>query len=325
MRKSASKNSSLQGWHLYWVESDGVEDCFVVARNKRSACSVEIHMNGFDPAEVNAVRITKIPPNAARAYGRENPDRGWPGYVYGRLLFENIGAQFREINDKKEMLLLDAVYEVEDYAPCYISFSRFIGDKAISNLRSDSSLSEIKYHDEDIFDGPEIHLITALGMCLAMCQRIEYYISNSFLLGASKKQKEKYQTINDMRNGWRKKTLGNMIRSIEEAWDIHPLLKANLEIFLQNRNLLVHGITTDDRYDIRTRWGCDELLAFLYFFDLHARVVKAAFRSSFYASIDFGILTWGRPPGMSKRAFGRKHEKEAAMFFEFFTMKDGQI
>ena len=54
-------------------------------------------------------------------------------------------------------------------------------------------------------------------MCLVRCQQIEHYISQSFLLGIFKKQKEKYQTINDLRAGWKKKTFGNMLQSIEEA------------------------------------------------------------------------------------------------------------
>lgn len=48
-------------WKLYWVESDGYEDCFVVAKNSRSAKSVEINMNGFDASDINALRIMDIP------------------------------------------------------------------------------------------------------------------------------------------------------------------------------------------------------------------------------------------------------------------------
>jgi hypothetical protein len=162
-------------------------------------------------------------------------------------------------------------------------------------------------------------------MCLATCQLIEYYIVNSFLLGISKQQKQKYETIDDLRNGWKRKTLGNMIKSIEEAWEIEPTLKANLELFLANRNRLIHGITTEEQFDIRTHWGQDELIAFLSFFDVHARIVKMAFRSSYYASIDFAFHQWGRPTKISRRAFGRKHKREASLFFEFFKPKEDAI
>jgi len=52
--------------------------------------------------------------------------------------------------------------------------------------------------------------------CLAACQQIEYYIASSFLLGISKKQKQKYKTLNDLREGWKRTTLGNMLKCIEE-------------------------------------------------------------------------------------------------------------
>jgi hypothetical protein len=112
---------------------------------------------------------------------------------------------------------------------------------------------------------------------------------------------------------------------MEEAWEIEPTLKAGLELFLANRNLLIHGITTDDRFDIRTHWGREELIVFLSFFDIHARVVKSAFRSSYYASIQFAIQKWGRPKGISNRMFGRKHEEEASLFIHFLNQKQTQF
>jgi hypothetical protein len=160
---------------------------------------------------------------------------------------------------------------------------------------------------------------------LATCQQIEHYIASSFLLGISKKQKQKYKTINDLKEGWKRKTLGNMFKCIEEAWEIEPIVKENFELFLQNRNRLIHGITTDERSDIRTHWGREELLAFLSFFDVHARIVKSAFRASYYASIEFAFSNWGRPKGIPKSVFGRKQTKEASLFFAFFKPKDGAI
>jgi hypothetical protein len=51
-------------WNLYWVESDGIEDCFVVAKDARSACRVEINMNGFEPEAVKATKIVTVPEKA---------------------------------------------------------------------------------------------------------------------------------------------------------------------------------------------------------------------------------------------------------------------
>ena len=225
------------------------------------------------------------------------------------------------------MLLDDVVYDVDEYVPCSIYRRRTIGFKAVEEFNSIPELAhEIRnYDDEDIWPKPEIHLVTALGICLIRCQQIEHYIAQSFLLGISKKQKRKYTTINDLRAGWMKKTLGNMLQCIQEAWEIHPLVKANLEFFLENRNLLIHGVATNERFNIRTRWGQRELLSFLNFFDVHSRIVKRAFRASFYASIEFAIRHWGAPKGFPKRVFNKKQKEEMSLFFEFFKPKEEAI
>jgi|GEM_PF-2684860 len=284
-------------------------------------------MNGFDPAEVQATRILRIPPEVESFCKRQKEfkeDR-WPSYARGKRFFEKLGAQFRTVGGKQEMLLEDIVYGVEEFGPGGICQLRSIGFKAIEELSKDPVLQGLEYDDEDVWPGPEIHIITALGMCLARCQLIEHYIANSFLLGISKKQKSKYRTINDLREGWKRKTLGDMLRSIEEAWQIHPLAKANFELFLAGRNKLVHGLTTSERYDIRTRWGQLELWAFLNFFDVHSRIVKRAFRASYYASIEVAVSEWGCPKEGLKNFLTKKQREEAGIFFEFFSPKEDAI
>lgn len=281
-------------------------------------------MNGFDPSDVKATRVMRVTERAERAYRRsgEFKKRPWPWYVYGKKFFEDLGADFRTVDDRQEMLLGDVVYEVEEYEPCSMRKVRDIGQRALDELEA---LAQLEYHDEDIWPGPEIHLITALGMCLVRCQQIEDYIASSFLLGISKKQKSQYVTINDLRGGWRKKTLGNMLRCIEEAWEIEPLVKASFQLFLTNRNALIHGLTTSERFDIRTRWGQLELWSFLRFFDIHSRIVKQAFRASYYASIQYGMQHFGVPKGTPKRLFNKKQIDEMRMFFAFFTPKADSI
>jgi hypothetical protein len=92
-------NEPPNHWNLYWVASDGFEDCFVVARNSRSACSVECQMNGFDLNEVQATKIMRIPESVERVYknGKRYKEHPWPWYVYGKSFFEGLGAQFRFI------------------------------------------------------------------------------------------------------------------------------------------------------------------------------------------------------------------------------------
>lgn len=324
MRSSTALPRKRTSWSLYWVESDGREDCFVAARSSRSACDVEIDMNGLDPGEVRATRVTTIPPAAERAHRKAHPDTRWPGYVYGKDFFKHVGAEFRTVNETDEMLLDDIVYEIADYVPCFIIKKYPVGHRAVRELRA-LPLRSIETLEEDSWDDRTITLITGLGMCMATCQLIEDYIARSFLLGISKKQKAKHATVNDITKAWRKKTFGDMLRCIEEAWEIEPVLKANLDLFRTNRNLLIHRITTDERFDIRTSWGQKELLAFLSFFDVHARVVKMAFRSSYFASILFSIQRFPKlAEGLNKKN-KRKLERDAGLFPHFFKPKEGAI
>jgi hypothetical protein len=314
-------SSRTKKWNLYWVESDGLEDCFVVARNSRSACSVESRENGFEIDFAKATKIMCIPKQVENSYKRQEAfkRRPWPGYVYGKKFFEGLGAEFRTNEKQEEMLLGDVVYVVDDYVPCSMYRQRSIGSKAIAEIERE--IPDPKHDDEDLWNGPVIHLITGIGICVVRCQQIEHYVANSFLLGASKKQKKRYETIDDLRNGWRKKTFGDMLKSIEEAWVIHPLVKASFELFLEHRNLLIHRIATSDQYDIRTIWGQYELLSFLKFFDIHSRLVKRAFRASYYASLDFAVKNWGAPPGMPKKLFNKKQLQDISLFTAYFSPK----
>lgn len=123
-------------WSLYWVASDGFEDCFIAARNPRSACSVDADMNGFDFDEVSAHRVCSIPPPIAQVYQATDDYRShpWPWYVYGKELFESLGAEFRTIENVNEMLLYDVVYQVEEYVPCQIRRMRDIGPNGMAEL-----------------------------------------------------------------------------------------------------------------------------------------------------------------------------------------------
>lgn len=97
------------------------------------------------------------------------------------------------------MLLGDVVYAVDEFVPCSMYKKRSIGSRALAEIERE--IPDPKHDNEDIWQGPVIHLITGIGICVVRCQQIEHYIANSFLLGASKKQKRKYETINDLREG----------------------------------------------------------------------------------------------------------------------------
>jgi hypothetical protein len=313
----------MPGWHLYWLESDGLEDCFVVARNSRSAFRIESDMNGFDRDEVDVTRVLRIPETVEKSFARhcrKYPDKytPWPWYAH-RPLLKELGAQFRVIDGREEMLLEEVVYLWSGDCP---TKDRSVGSRALKELRLDPVFSECDYDDHDAWDPSQLHLLTMIGVCLAMCQEIEHYIAHSFVLGISERQKRRYKTIDDLREGWKKKTLGSLLAAIDEAYEIQPLVRASFQLFLQMRNQLIHGLIKSDRYDIDTDWGRRELIAFLTFFDIVSRSVRRIFRSSFYASIDFGVEYLSKGRKIPRNLLTPDQIEQTDLFLHFFTPKE---
>lgn len=284
-------------WKLYWVESDGYEDYFVVAKNSRSAKSVEIHMNGFDSDEVTATRILDIPDkyekianaeflewSKVNAPAQANNDKlkKWPWYA-DKWLLEKLGAKFRTYDDKQQTLLRDVVYSAE---PTGQKFVYTIGAKALSERNPELPLYD-NYENEPEIDIQNI-LHQAMGLAMTKCHEIETLFSRSFVFGVSEKQKKKYDTILDFFKGWEKKTFGNLIRSMQESFEIDDEVNQALTLFLDMRNQLVHGITTKPRYDISTDWGQRELIAFLDVFLTLCVPILTIAASCFEFSIAFG-------------------------------------
>ncbi|MGZ4107790.1 MAG: hypothetical protein ACXVO1_10685 [Tumebacillaceae bacterium] len=281
-------------WKLYWVESDGYEDCFIVAKNSRSAKSVEVNSNGFDISDVRAFRVMDIPDiyeeqankkfrewsklHAPHQANRPNLQK-WPWYA-DEWLLEGLGAQFRIVDDEKQTLLRDVVYARTDTGECY-TYS--IGARALSE-RNENLPKYDNYDNEVEIDITE-QLYAAIGLALTQCHEIEFLFSKSFVFALSEKQQKKYKTFNDFFKGWEKKTLGGLFSAIQEAFDIESDVKIAFDVFLNMRNKLVHGITTTQRYDIHTDWGQRELLAFLDVFLSLCNPIKEIVASCLEVSI----------------------------------------
>ncbi|MCE3198762.1 hypothetical protein [Paenibacillus sonchi] len=284
-------------WKLYWVESDGYEDCFVVAKNSRSAKCVEVNMNGFDMSDVTAIRLLDIPDTFEekadkkfRDWSKEHaphqanrPDlHQWPWYA-DKWLLEDLGAQFRVIDDEEQTLLRDVVYAQKANGQWY-TYS--IGARALTER------NELLPWYDNYDNEPRINIADqlhgAIGLALTQCHEIEFLFSKSFIFSISEKQQKKYETLNDFFKGWEKKTLGGLFAAIQEAFDIETDIKMAMDLFLEMRNKLVHGITTTQRYDIHTDWGQRELLVFLDVFLSLCIPIKDIAASCFDVSIEFG-------------------------------------
>lgn len=116
-----------------------------------------------------------------------------------------------------------------------------------------------------------------------------------------------------------------MIASIKEAWEIDPVLNDGLQLFLDMRNQLVHGLTTSDRCDIKTDWGQRELIVFLMLFDIVSKTIKSAFKSSYFASIEFGIEHFGISSDIPADLIDYIREQDKSLFVSTFTPIDGAI
>lgn len=306
-----SKKPAASGWNLYWVYSDGLEDCFVVARNIRSAMKVECDMNGFEVCDVGAYHVCKIPETIAKRQLFNNKLRkvSWPWYGHEDLL-KKLGAEFREVYGRHETLVDGVVY-------CQGSHPRVIGSKFLKEFRKNSLTASF---EEDSYTESQNILFLLLGICVARCQEIEHYISHSFVLAVSAKDKSKYETINDLTNGWQRKTLGQLVRSIEESYELDTEFKGALDWFLEARNKLVHGLTTHPQYDIGSTWGQDEMIAFLSRFELVSRDVRKAFRACFLASMHFGNSYLIDEPN-SHIKLTKKQKEEMSIFAHFFKLR----
>ena len=252
-------------------------------------------MNEFDISDVTAIRVMDIPDifeEKADKNFREwskihapqqanDPNlHQWPWYA-DKWLLEDLGAQFRIIDDEEQILLRDIVFAKKHNGEWY-TYS--IGARALYE-RNENLPKYDNYDNEPLIDISKT-LYGAMGLALKQCHEIEYLFSKSFIFGVSEKQKKKYETFNDFFRGWEKKTLGELLSAMKEAFDIEPEIKMALDLFRDMRNKLIHGITTTQRYDINTDWGQRELIAFLDLFLSLCVPIKDIAASCFEASVE---------------------------------------
>lgn len=120
MSPASSLITAYQKWSLYWVSSDGEEDCFVVARNSRSAAKHDAEYCGFGHADMRVERVKPIPSALMRSWithrTKANPTFELPWYADDWLL-RQLGAQFRTRKSLNETLIDDVVYTQGEAGP----------------------------------------------------------------------------------------------------------------------------------------------------------------------------------------------------------------
>jgi hypothetical protein len=125
-------------WNLYWVATpDGTENCFVVAKTKRSAASYEEQCSGFNSGDCKSDRVVPIPekligqkkpPDNARTRQRtknsaDDEDeplvQEWPGYAREWLL-ECLGARFIRRDDAEVTVINGRSYRTPGLEEAYL-------------------------------------------------------------------------------------------------------------------------------------------------------------------------------------------------------------
>src|SRR5574340_738860 len=101
------------GWNLYWASSDGDEDCFIVARNSRSAERVEVEYCGFERGDVRATRVKSIPQKLLHEWEKRRAKvqhhHPLPWYADDWLLHRLVAA-FRQRDHLSETLIDNVLY-----------------------------------------------------------------------------------------------------------------------------------------------------------------------------------------------------------------------
>jgi len=200
---------NMTKWKLYWVASDGMEDCFVIAKNSRSAKRVEKEMNGFENADLTVTRVKDIPDKFEKMANdkfrkwsiKNNCNKNikpeildaWPYYAEDWLL-KKLGAEFRFIEGEKQILIDDVVYAPNKVYP--------IGKLAMKQL---AELSGEKFMDVSnvSYDGIEDVIDTLLGKCITLIHEIEDDITNSFIFAVGNSKYQNY-TIEEAIKYWKK-------------------------------------------------------------------------------------------------------------------------
>lgn len=309
------RESRKSGWNLYWISYDGDEDCFVVAKNSRSARCYDANFCGYDAEDSIATHACFISKSVLSRAKANATKRGlkleWPDHADGWLL-KAVGAQTRVIDGQKETLISGTVFthNFDHSVP-----PRHIGEKFYKHIQNDPVLKE---RENDVYSHSQLSLLQMLGICLAKCQEIEGLIAHSFVLGANDPNKHRYIAIDGMRKAWEKKTFGQMLTTIKSTWTIDPEFERYLELFKSMRNQLVHGLTTTKKYDISDAWGQDECFSFLVRFEIVSQPIRAVFRASFYASVEFAAEHFKDDLLNPIKPLTKKQREEISLFAEFF-------
>lgn len=278
----------MSKWKLYWVASDGAEDCFVVAKNSLSARRIEKDMNGFEDDDITVTRIMDVPDKYEKIANKKFREwskkqnvnthldidtlTAWPYYAPEWLL-KKLGIEYRVIDKKREILINDTVISGENIYT--------VGIKALKELSDNKYIEAANVSYEGLRKAIEY----MLGDCMVTIHRIESYITESFIFAVGNEKYFDYTLEEVIKLLKDKFTFGKLIQLMEERYEIDEVVHNGLRLFLTQRNKIAHGLTKDPRYDIDTLWGQKELVAYLAIFLKNAWALEAVFEAAYITTM----------------------------------------
>lgn len=131
----------MSKWKLYWVEifSAPEENCFVIAKNKRSAAAFEERYSGFDSYDATAVYVMDVPSNLNLCL-----EDTFPNHAVDELL-RCLGAEFFEFDGRWVTSLNGKEYEVAHFAEDIFDSTSFIIRDVVEYLTNIFKLEQGKW------------------------------------------------------------------------------------------------------------------------------------------------------------------------------------
>jgi hypothetical protein len=175
--------------------------------------------------------------------------------------------------------------------------------------------------NEDILQDEEA-LLSQIGVTLILLQDLENAFSHctKMIFGDSKILTFDNLLADDRR------TLGELIKALKAAVDLHPEFDALLKGFLDNRNMFIHRLRNQPWFDLQTEPGRKKAWIFLHDFYYQIEEVTMIFHAfAFRQAKDLKMPETEEEKILRQRGFMQTIEKEYIPFIDRLIKKKGQM
>jgi hypothetical protein len=126
-----------------------------------------------------------------------------------------------------------------------------------------------------------------MGGALTLMHEIESDLAHAIFVGLTEKQKRKYPTLSALIEARKKMTFGQLVGLMKEQWEITPEFDGFLDMFVEERNHLVHDLTVLPGFSVDKARDRKKLIRRVGLFVQACYLARRIFRGAAFASIDF--------------------------------------